>query len=144
MVIACDTSFLFSLYGNDAHSGKAVAWISQNSSPLVLSSLNPLEFCNAVRFLECRKVIPAGSAARYLADFQAAIDQGRLVVRSCNLADVIDEAKRLSLVHTLTGGHRGFDILHVASALQMKATRFLTFDANQKKLAESEGVLVPI
>ncbi len=144
MVIACDTSFLFSLYGNDAHSGKAVAWISQNSSPLVLSSLNPFEFGNAVRFSECRKVIPAGSSARYLADFQAAIDHGRLVVRSCNLADVIDEATRLSMIHTLTRGHRGLDILHVAAALCMKATRFLTFNSNQKELAEAEGVLVPL
>jgi hypothetical protein len=28
---------------------------------------------------------------------------------------VIDAAKRLSATHTLTGGHRGFDILHVAT-----------------------------
>lgn len=47
-------------------------------------------------------------------------------------------------MHTLTGGHRGFDILHVASALIVKANRFLTFDENQKKLAKAEGLVVPI
>jgi predicted nucleic acid-binding protein len=57
---------------------------------------------------------------------------------------VVHEAKRLSATYTLTGGHRGFDILHVASALIMKAQRFLTFDENQKKLAEAEGLVVPL
>ena len=45
---------------------------------------------------------------------------------------------------SLAGGHRGFDILHVASALTMKATQFLTFDANQRELAEKEGLVVPL
>ena len=61
-----------------------------------------------------------------------------------NLADVVDEAKRLSSLRTLAGGHRGFDILHVASALKLKATHFLTFDGSQKKLAEAEGLVVPV
>jgi hypothetical protein len=32
----------------------------------------------------------------------------------------------------------------VAAALQMKAGQMLTFDQNQKKLAQAEGILVPI
>jgi len=47
-------------------------------------------------------------------------------------------------MHTLTGGHRGFDILHVAAALLVKAQQFLTFDGSQKKLAELEGLMVPV
>ncbi len=97
-----------------------------------------------MRFTEFRKAIPLGSAAQYWAGFEAAIAQGRLIVATSNLADVLDEAKRLSSMRTLTGGHRGFDILHVASALKMNATHFLTFDGNQKKLAEAEGLVVPI
>ena len=144
MVIACDTSFLFSLYGNDAHSRRAVAWSSRNTRPLHLNTLTHFEFGNAVRFSEFRKAIPAGSAARYWAGFEAAVSQGRLIVATSNLADVLVEARRLSSMHTLKGGHRGFDILHVASALKMNATHFLTFDGNQKKLAEAEGLVVPV
>ncbi len=144
MVIACDTSFLFSLYGSDAHSPKAVAWSAKNTRVLYLNSLTHFEFGNAVRFSEFRKVIPLGAAAQYWADFEAAIAQGRLIVATSNLADVVDEAKRLSSTRTLSGGHRGFDILHVASALKMNATHFLTFDGNQKKLAEAEGLVVPV
>jgi len=67
-----------------------------------------------------------------------------LIVATSNLAEVVDEARRLSSIRTLTGGYHGFDLLHVASALKMKATEFLTFDANQKRLAEAEGLRVPV
>lgn len=144
MVIACDTSFLFSLYGNDVHSPKAVAWVTQNPSALHLNSLSEFEFANALRFFEYRNAISPGTAVRYWALFEAAIAQGRVIVEISNLANVVEEAKRLSATHTLAGGHRGFDILQVASALTMKATRFLTFDGNQKKLAEAEGLEVPL
>ena len=35
-------------------------------------------------------------------------------------------------------------ILHVATALDLGASEFLTFDANQKLLAEAEGLVVSI
>jgi predicted nucleic acid-binding protein len=143
MVIACDTSFLFSLYGSDVHSSKAVTWLAQNIHPIHLNTLIHFEFGNALRFSECRKLIPQGFAVRYWAGFEAAIAQNRLIVATSNLADVLDEAKRLSAIHTMTGGHRGFDILHVAGARVMKATHFLTFDGNQRHLAEVEGLKVP-
>jgi predicted nucleic acid-binding protein len=142
MVIACDTSFLFALYGNDVHSPKAVAWAAQSVRPVRLNSLTHYEFGNALRFAEFRKAIPAGTAAMYWSGFEAAVAHGRLIVVTSNLADVVDEARRLSSLRTLAGGHRGFDILHVASALKMRATHFLTFDANQKQLAEAEGLEV--
>lgn len=144
MVIVCDTSFLFSLYGNDAHSSKAVAWSAQNTKVIYLNSLTYFEFGNALRFSEFRKVIPPGYAVQYWTGFEAAIAHGRLIVATSNLADVVDEAKRISSRRTLTGGHRGFDILHVASALKLRASHFLTFDINQKKLAEAEGLVVPV
>jgi len=76
--------------------------------------------------------------------FEADRASGRLLIQICNLAEVVDEAKRLSASHTLAGGHRGFDILHVATALILKAQQLLTFDENQKKLTEAEGLVVPV
>ncbi len=144
MVIACDTSFLFSLYGSDAHSQKAVAWTARSTQPLYLNILTQYELNNALRFAEFRKVIQSGAAARYLAGFDAAVAQGRLCLATANLADVIHEANRISAVRTLTGGHRAFDLLHVASALRLKASHFLTFDVNQRELAQAEGLVVPV
>lgn len=144
MVTCADTSFLFSLYGNDAHTPRALAWMKSQRTALVITSLNEYELGNALRFAEFRSGISLGEAALFWAEFESDRASGRLQIQICNLADVVHEAKRLSATHTLTGGHRGFDILHVASALIVKAQRFLTFDENQKKLAEAEGLVVPI
>ncbi len=144
MVICADTSFLFSLYGNDAHTPRAVAWMKTQRTALTLTALGEYELSNALRFAEFRKVIAKGEAASFWAQFEADLASGRLKVHICNLADVVDEAKRLSAMHTLTGGHRGFDILHVAAALVVKARQFLTFDENQKELAKAERLGVPL
>ncbi len=117
MVICGETSFLFSLYGNDANSPRAVRWAAKGTVPITLSQYNPFELGNALRFAEFRGVIRHGEAAMAWAQFEAAVQAGRLLKLPCNLADVLDEATRLSATHTLAGGHRGFDILHVAAAL---------------------------
>jgi predicted nucleic acid-binding protein len=144
MVICSDTSFLFSLYGNDTHTHRAVSWMKSQQRALTLSSLSEYELGNALRFAEFRKGIAPGDAAVFWSQFEADRASGRVQIQVCNLADVIAEAKRLSVTHTLKGGHRGFDILHVATALVANAQQFLTFDGNQKKLAEAEGLVVPV
>ena len=144
MVTCADTSFLFALYGNDAHTPRAVKWTKAQRSPVTVTVLNEFELANALRFAECRAVIARGEAALFWAQFEADRAAGRLVRPVCNLREVVDEAKRLSATHTLSGGHRGFDILHVAAAVQLGAARFLTFDGNQKELALAEGLAVPL
>lgn len=144
MVTCGDTSFLFSLYGNDANSPAAVEWAAAASGPITLTPYNSFELGNALRFAEFRKAILPEEAALYWTQFETAASQGRLVATVCNLADVLDEAVRLSAVRTRVGGHRAFDILHVASALVLGADEFLTFDANQKRLAEAEGLRVAV
>jgi predicted nucleic acid-binding protein len=144
MVISADTSFLFSLYGNDFNTAPAIAWSLTVSDPVFISSLNHFELTNALRCAEFRKSIQPGDAARFQSHFGADILGGRLVEKDLKLADILAEASHLSKAHTLTGGHRGFEILHVAAAKIIGATHFLTFDANQKRLAENEGLIVPL
>lgn len=57
MVISADTSFLFSLYGNDSKTPDAVQWSGRNHEPIVISGLNRFEVLNALRFAECRQFI---------------------------------------------------------------------------------------
>jgi hypothetical protein len=57
-------------------------------------------------------------AAVFWAYFAADRVAARLRIEVCNLADVLDEARRLSVTHTLTDSHGGFDILHVAASLE--------------------------
>lgn len=117
--------------------------MKQLQSSLTITVLNEYELGNALRFAEFRKSIAKGDAARFEAQFRMDLASGRLQLQVTNLADGLKEANRISQTRTLQGGHRGFDILHVASALMMKATHFLTFDHNQKQLAEAEGLIVP-
>ncbi|MCX6865968.1 MAG: type II toxin-antitoxin system VapC family toxin [Verrucomicrobia bacterium] len=144
MVICADTSFLISFYGNDVNTPPAIAWSAVNSEVIYISSLNRFELINALRFAECRKSIAPGNAGLFSSQFETDILGGRLIEKVCNLADVLAEATRLSAAHTLSGGHRGFDILHVAAARIIGATHFLTFDVNQKRLAKAAGLKLPI
>lgn len=144
MVIYADTSFLFALYGNDSHSPAATAWIGSSTEPIRISTFNDFELRNALRFSEFSKRITAGASQVHLALFESAVATGRVILGNSNPAAILAEAFRLSQLHTLTGGHRGFDILHVAAAKVTGATHFLTFDANQKKLAVKEGLEVPL
>ena len=58
--------------------------------------------------------------------------------------DVHSIAETLSKTHTMKGGHRPMDIIHLSTAKHLGLKHFLTFDGNQKKLAEAEGLLVPV
>lgn len=144
MVICADTSFLFSLYGTDSNTPRALAWIKASRTPLSVSPFNEFELGNALRFAEFRKAMASGKAAAFWAQFETDFASGRLVAEVWNLAAVIQEAKRLSSTYTLASGHRAFDILHVAAALQIHAGEFLTFDASQRKLAKAEGIKTPL
>ncbi|MFM8803292.1 MAG: type II toxin-antitoxin system VapC family toxin [Planctomycetia bacterium] len=143
MVICADTSALFSLYAHDVHSSRIVAWLATQRRPLLVTLLNECELANALRFAEWRGAIGTGQAAAFWAQFQEDQAAGRVVRHPCNLATVMDEAMHLSAAHTLVGGHRSFDIVHVAAAIVIKARHFHTFDHNQRRLAEAEGLGVP-
>ena len=134
-LVAADTSFLFSLFGNDAHTAAAHSWARQVRQPISLTVLNRYEFGNAVRFAAFRRLISQVDARTSLAAFETDLQAGFLQLVTVDLTALVAEAARLSELHALRGGHRSFDILHVAGARTLRATTFLTFDANQRKLA---------
>jgi predicted nucleic acid-binding protein len=74
--------------------------------------------------------------------FEADLQAGYLQLAPCDFSVIIEEARRLSGRYTLAGGHRSFDILHVATARVVKATVFLSFDDNQRKLAGAVGLTI--
>ncbi len=140
--VVADTSFLFALYGHDVHTPAAQAWVRSNRHPITLTSLQAFELGNAFRFGAFRKAIASADAWGSLAAFAADVQAGNLQIVDHDLAAVVAEAARLSERHTLTGGHRSFDVLHVAAAKVLGAKMFLTFDANQRKLATAAGLAV--
>lgn len=139
-MFCADTSFLFSLYLRDIHSEAAQARLAEAGQTLVLSTLNEYELGNALRLAEFRGLLPAGNTEQCLEALAKDQPLGRWRPSEIPFHDIIAEAGRLSAMHTATGGHRAFDILHVAHARLAKPKLFLSFDANQLRLAKAAGL----
>jgi predicted nucleic acid-binding protein len=141
-----DTSFLCALYVPQSTSGAAIAHYRQMKEPLHVSALLLGEFRQSVRFQIFRHSRDAtqGYARKTglnaLAKLQSNLDVGALVLVPADWAEVLNVAERISAQHTLGGGHRFLDVLHVATALHLGAVEFLSCDANQRKLAAAEGL----
>ena len=145
-----DTSFLCALYRTQINSTRADQFMAGLSGTLRVSSLRLLEFRQSVR-LQIRlhlsdrtKGFSQNEGQQMLNDLQIDLNAGLLTTIPVDWSAVHQRAEALSSAHTLSAGHRLADILHVATALQLGVTEFLTFDGNQKKLAETEGLVVPV
>lgn len=148
MIAFPDTSFLCAMYVRQDNSPAAAAHFKAMTEPLHVSSLLLYEFRQSVRFqiwLHSRdrtRGYPQTDADAALAKLQANLNAGAVVLVAAEWADVHSRAETLSKQHTAAGGHRSLDVLHVATALHLDAEQFLTFDANQRKLAAAGGLKV--
>ena len=144
-----DTSFLCGLDVPQSTSARAISLMNRQASALEVSSLLLFELRQSVQFQVFRhskdhsQGYPLAMAQAALAALQADVKAGALHLAAVDWADVHQRAEHLSRHNTRSGGHRTVDILQVATALHLGATTFLTFDANQKNLAEAEGLVVP-
>jgi predicted nucleic acid-binding protein len=143
-----DTSFLFAFYVKQSNSAAAAAHAATMKEPLHVTALLAYEFRQALRFqawrytANPREGIALADAQIALNRFEVDLAGGLAVLAPCNYQDVFNRAGELSARHTMAGGHRSFDILHVATALHLGAREFLTFDANQRQLAAAEKLKV--
>jgi predicted nucleic acid-binding protein len=138
-----DTSFLYGLYVQEAHSAKAATYMAgTGSAPLLVTALGRFELFNAIRLSVFRRQLNARTAEVDLQTVESDIRAGVLDLVACDWPAIHAEAERLSAKHTIKRGHRAMDVLHVAIALRLGAADFLTFDQNQAKLASAEGLVV--
>jgi predicted nucleic acid-binding protein len=148
MIAFPDTSFLCALYVRQDNSPAAAAHFKTMPEALHVSSLMLYEFRQSVRFqvwLHARdknKGYPQAIAEAALGKLQANMEAGAVVPVSADWPDVHRLAETLSKRHTIAGGHRSLDVLHVATALHLGVREFLTFDTNQRKLAAAEKLKV--
>jgi predicted nucleic acid-binding protein len=145
-----DTSFLFAFYFPRDASERAVEKVQSAPQPLRISALVHYEFLQAVWFEVWRRANepPHGmneiDAQTGLAAFAVDVEQGLWDIAAPNWDGVIREAERLTVDHTPRHGARTMDILHIATARQLGATEFLTFDTIQHRIAEIEGMTVSV
>lgn len=145
-----DTSFLCALYRTQSNSAQADQYMAGLNGALGVSSLLLLEFRQSVRLQiwlhlnDRTRGFPQSAGQQMLNDLQKDLNTGLLTVSPVDWAAVHQRAEALSSAHTVAAGHRLADILHVATALHLGGRYFLTFDGNQKKLAEAEGLKVVV
>jgi predicted nucleic acid-binding protein len=145
-----DTSFLCALYRLQDNSESAFAFMETFEGGIIVSSQVLWEFRQSARFQVFRyrsdktKGFSKSESDRMIGALTANVKAGSLALETVEWPDVHSIAEALSAAHTMKGGHRPMDIIHLATAKHLGLRHFLTFDENQKKLAEAEGLVVPL
>jgi predicted nucleic acid-binding protein len=139
--VYADTSFLVSLYVLDTNSERAATHIQQAKLPILLTALGELELTNAISLRLFRRELTPSKVKAARAMFQKDIADGVLLAKPLTMSN-FEKAMRMARRRTPQLGTRTLDILHVASALELRAEMFYTFDYNQAQLAKAEGLAV--
>jgi predicted nucleic acid-binding protein len=140
MTIYADTSFFVSIYLPDRHTSEVERRLSSRPS-LWMTPLHVAECTHAIEHHVFRKVITRSEADRALQRFHEF--RAQHLWREAALPDqVFTVCAQLAHRHAARLGVRTLDTLHVASALELKAERFWTFDERQAKLAVAAGLKI--
>jgi predicted nucleic acid-binding protein len=135
-----DTSVIVKLYVKEKHSLDASNWLKENNEAIPLTVFHELEFNNAINLKEFRGEITRDKTRLITARFADHESKGIYYRPQISWADTFKYAVDLSRRHSRKTGSRALDILHVASALSMKADRFLTLDERQSRLVSLAGI----
>jgi predicted nucleic acid-binding protein len=139
--VYADTSFLVSLYVLDANSERAAVYMQQAKLPILLTTFGELELTNAISLRLFRRELSPSKVKAVHALIHK--DQADGVLQSKPLpTSNFEKGMQMARRRTPQLGTRTLDILHVASALELKAEMFYTFDHNQARLARAEGLIV--
>jgi predicted nucleic acid-binding protein len=138
LTIYADTSFFVSLYLTDRHTAEVERRLRLRPS-LWMTPLHVAEWAHAVEQHVFRKAISRREADRLVQRFQDHRTQN--LWREAPLPDrAFEVCAQLAQRHAARLGVRTLDTLHVASALELKAEQFWTFDDRQAKLALAVGL----
>jgi predicted nucleic acid-binding protein len=133
-----DTSVFVSLYVNDRHSAQ-VRQIFGTRAELWFTQLHHAEWAHAIEQHVFRRFMSPSEAQRIHRQLGDDVKAGLWVespLPQAAFSTAVDLARR----HVARINTRTLDTLHVACALELKATRFWTFDDRQLKLAKAAGL----
>jgi hypothetical protein len=108
---------------------------------ILITSLRELECINAVELRLFRREMQASGGTRARAAFRTDTRGGIFGVRVLS-EETLWNAIRLASRWTARLSARSLDIIHVASAVALRADVFHTFDDCQRKLATAAGLTV--
>jgi len=134
-----DSSVLVAFYLAEPHSAAARRAVT-GEPPAPFTALHRLEVRNALRLQVGRERITREESDAVLRLLDDDLAAGRLAQIPVDLYAVFERAEALSARHTARLLSRSLDILHVAAALELGCTRFVSFDSRQVKLAAAAGL----
>ena len=138
--IYADPSALLKLYVHQPESARISAWRARVRGPLPVTHHGRVEIINGICLTAFRKYITLEAMADALDSFEEDFGEGRYAQADLLWRAALLRAGNLSRKHTAVLGSRSLDVLHVASALELKLKNFLTFDLRQRKLAQAAGM----
>lgn len=154
MRVYADTSFLVKLLTQEPGTAAAIANYRRLGRPAVFFlPLHGLEVTNAIRqkAFHQRRTLPSSERSsitrerdRAFALLQKYISRKAFIETSEDMEAAIERARHLSQKHTEYVGCRGFDLLHIALALELECEAFLTSDRTQGDAAHAEGLEVTL
>lgn len=136
-----DSSFLVSLYQQDANTEAAVSAMQRLKMSIWISSLVEVELFNALQLRVFRKQINRDEATSAHEAVQQDLRDGILVRKGISSA-IYETSAWLSRKHTAALGTRSLDLIHVATAIVLGAEQICSFDRSQWKLASAEGLAI--
>ncbi len=137
-----DTRSLVALYYPEEKTGPLIAHLSRRPSPLVFTWLHEMEFTNGLQLKLFRKEAAAPAVAATLDTLRADGESGVLHRAQPSWPTVFATTVRLSNTHSRALGTRTLDLLHIAAALSLEVTEFVTGDDRQARAATKEGLKV--
>lgn len=137
-----DSSFLFSLVAKDNHTPEASRYMVQAATPLFFTPLHRIELRNALRNAVGRKELGEQECRMAFGLIEHDLHEQLFVHTAVEWTNVFRRGDELSQEHASQRGQRTIDLLHVAIALESRATAFLSFDHRQRKLAKAAGLKV--
>lgn len=132
-----DSSIITKWYLPEADSAAALRIRARHEPPAVLTHLHRVELTTAWHVKVFRRELRLETVLQALADLEHDVEAGVWEPPAYDLGDVHTRAEALARRHAAALGARSLDVLHVAAALALRTTRFVTSDQRQATLAKA-------
>lgn len=132
-----DPSALRSSYVHDDRSLRFCGWRRRIGGALPITRFGRAELVNAIQLAVHRGILSTADAQSALADLEADVREGNLILVDALWRHTLDLAADLSAQYTPALGTRALDVLHVATAVALEMTHFVSYDDRQLALARA-------
>jgi predicted nucleic acid-binding protein len=135
-----DTGVLLPFYVKEVFSDCVLTFAENRREGIPFNLFQQLELETAIRLKRFRGEMDEAQMEAAIANRNADVRSGRLVMRPVNWVNAMEEARRIGARVTTKAGCRTLDLLHVAIAAQWASAVFVTADDRQLQAARSAGL----